>query len=554
MELLLDAHQLDESYDVIVVGGGTSGSVLASRLAAECKNLQILLVEAGGANTDASKQILGKRYSTFKTRPGYNWGYQTVPQQALHDRIIDYSKGKGLGGGTAINFCCYTKGSSGEYDRWAQLVDDDIENYHQPSADQLQYVNPSGNLHGHSGPLDIGFSDTWERGFVEFLEAAYASDLPKNLDVNSGNPVGIAVNAMTGYRGQRITASSAYLSEVPPNLTIKTDTTVERVVFEADKAVGIDVPGRRIFAKKEVILSAGAVESPKLLLLSGIGPKSDLDEHRIKVVRDIPDIGKGLRDHCFTLITIVQKPRTNDRPVFFNDPDALKAAQGQWMTDHTGPLTVFQCAQTISFLIAEAVFQSREFEDLEKVLQVELRKDSIPTYEMLSHTRASPKVPPEDCYLSFVVAFMNPQSKGEITLSSIDPFKPPLIDPQFLSHPFDRRVAIEAVRDVLDLLDKPEIAKDTVRLGAGPSGRSDEEILDYVKETGTSMWHSVGTVKMGRIGDPETCVDKNFRVVGVQGLRVVDASVAPLIPSAHTQAAAFLIGEVAAEKLIAEYS
>ncbi|MDI1490431.1 MAG: hypothetical protein OHK93_001634 [Ramalina farinacea] len=233
---------------------GASGCALASTLAKGLPNHQILLLEGGGKNDDKAYTTLAERHWAL-VAPGYNWGYKTIPQKHLDDREIDQSRGKGLGGSTAINFCVYTRGPEADYDRWADLVGDSdwawksslsryrrIEKCRQPSTKYQEMVHIATKDHGEDGPVDVAVPDTFEPGFTQYMDAIYKHH-PKNLDVNSGNPVGAAIQQNAMVDGQRVSARTAFLKDVPSNLSIKTEITVHKVLFEGKKAVGVEHAG-----------------------------------------------------------------------------------------------------------------------------------------------------------------------------------------------------------------------------------------------------------------------------------------------------------------------
>ncbi|KAL9027105.1 MAG: hypothetical protein Q9196_004327 [Gyalolechia fulgens] len=527
-------------FDYIVVGGGPAGAALAKRLAEALPRHRLLLLEAGGPNDDKTYQTYGERHWTL-IQPGYNWGYKTVSQPELNGRAIDYSRGKGLGGSTAINFCVYTRGSSADYDHWAHLVGDDswswgncqtrfnqLENFHDPNPEFRDFVAASGHTRGKEGPVDVGVTDAWDPGFGDFMRDAYHYH-PKNNDHNSGDPIGISVCQLSALNGNRVTASGAYLASTPPNLSIKTDSTATRLVFEGQRVVGVDVAGEIVRPKKEIILAAGAIDSPKLLLLSGIGPAQDLEALHIPVVQDLPGVGRNLQDRLFLELVTVQDPGSHHRTSYIDSPSALEQARKEWAKTQSGPLSDYYLPQMIAYLRSDQIISSNEFQDLDKPSRELYCADTKPMYEIVSQN-PSPSVKAPDKYLSTAVAFPGNHGTGSIALSSSDPKDPPIINPSFLSHPFDKRLAIESVRETLEFLNKPLMAKGSLRLAAGPEGTSDEEILAYVRKTAISMWHACGTVKMGKPEEAGTCVDKDFKVLGVQNLRVVDMSILPFLP------------------------
>ncbi|KAL8934422.1 MAG: hypothetical protein Q9216_005922 [Gyalolechia sp. 2 TL-2023] len=581
------------SYDYVVVGAGPSGSVLATRLARSLKDFQILLVEAGGENADPEHQSYGDRHWTFATAPGYDWGYKTVPQEHLQGREIGYSRGKGLGGSTAINFCVFTRGPKADYEQWAHDVGDDtwtwnqalermkeLETFGKPEGGYKHYVEISDSVHGSNGPLHVGLPNVWDEEFGKYLNTL-GPDYALNPDHNSGDPLGMAVCQVSALDGCRTTASKALLSDPPANLSVVTRSAVEKILFDENgqRAVGVKTSQGKswisrcllplelfsadqvsVYARKEVILSAGALDSPKLLLLSGVGPRSELEKHAIPTIRDIPGIGKNLQDHLWLELVTVQKANRHHRTSYINSPTALEEARAEWMKKKSGPLADYFLPQMIAYLQSGSLVKSKEFQDLDQETQSMYQAETRPHYELISHIPTFSIQAPEK-YLGTAVAFMSRQASGEVTLQSSAPGDAPKIDPKFLDHPFDRRVAIDSVRKTLEFLDTPGLAVDREKIGSGPKDRSDEEILAsvlqmfrYIEATGISMWHMCGTVKMGKLEKPDTCVDKDFRVVGLQGLRVVDMSVAPLLPSAHTQAIAYLVGAIAADKIIAQHT
>ncbi|KAL9611724.1 MAG: hypothetical protein Q9167_003647 [Letrouitia subvulpina] len=569
----------NQSYDFIVVGAGPAGCVLASRLANSFSQRTVLLIDAGGPNADPKAQYFGERYSTLMT-PGYNWGYKTTPQKELDAREVDYSRGRGLGGSTAINFCVYTRGPSSDYDHWAEKVGDEswswehvlprfkkLENFGKPLPQYKSIADISSKVHGFEGPIKVGLPESWEPGFDEYLQTVTNDKYPLNLDNNSGNPIGFAVCQVSANNGNRTTADISFLSNLPNNLTVMTNSAVERVLFEGKKAIGVEIAGQqKVEAKQEVILSAGALDTPKILMLSGVGATDELADHGISTIHNLPGIGKNLHDRLWLDLVSTRKHGGVNRTSYAIPPDTLEDARAQWIRDKTGPMAAEYLPFPIAYLKSDRILNSQEFGNLEQGVQKYFQAKTTPNYELITHV-PSIKVAAPEKYFAMAIACMGTQSLGQVTLRSKDPKEPALFDPRFLSHPYDRRVAIEAVREALAFLDSPLLAEHQDHIVDGPEDGSDEEILKFVRKNGISMWHMCGTVKMGKPDDAETCVDKDFKVTGLQGLRVVDMSVAPMLPqmllrfmanernnSAHTQAIAYLVGEIAAEKMVAEYN
>ncbi|EMT61073.1 hypothetical protein NOF04DRAFT_9342 [Fusarium oxysporum II5] len=558
-------------YDFIVVGGGPAGSALAANLSRTPKKPSVLLLEAGGTNQDRNLRVDGQRWTTFLNQD-MNWGYKTTPQEFANNRELDYSRGKGLGGSSAINFGVYSIGARDDYEEWARIVDDDayrwdkihdryksLETFHGelPEGVDKKYAAPKAEDHGSEGKLHVGYAGEWEKDLPPVLDLFEKAGFPLNPDHNSGNPLGMSVLINSSSKGRRSTANDL-LEPKPENLTVLTDSTVQKVLLEGNKAVGVEVNGKKYLASKEVILSAGALNTPKILMHSGIGPKTQLDQFNIPVIKDVPRVGQGLRDHMFTPLVYTRKPGDTARDTFYGDKKAMDDALEQWRRDGTGPWTKFACELGIGWFKLDKLVKSEEFKALPAKEQEFLMKETVPHYEILTHFPIHWFIPefPDSAlnYSCILVFYYNAQSQGEVTLQSSDPNVPLKFDPKFLASPFDRRAAIESLRDAFRLVKHDGYAKDNVAMLAGPQGDSDEELLEHWKNTISSSWHMTGTTKMGKKGDPDAVVDSDFKVIGFEGLRIADMGVVPVLASCHIQSVAYVTGITAAEKLIAEYN
>ncbi|KAK2687941.1 hypothetical protein QWA68_012592 [Fusarium oxysporum] len=559
------------SFDFIVVGGGPAGSALAANLSRTPKKPSVLLLEAGGTNQDRNLRVDGQRWTTFLNQD-MNWGYKTTPQEFANNRELDYSRGKGLGGSSAINFGVYSIGARDDYEEWARIVDDDayrwdkihdryksLETFHGelPEGVDKKYAAPKAEDHGSEGKLHVGYAGEWEKDLPPVLDLFEKAGFPLNPDHNSGNPLGMSVLINSSSKGRRSTANDL-VEPKPESLTVLTDSTVQKVLLEGNKAVGVEVNGKKYLASKEVILSAGALNTPKILMHSGIGPKTQLDQFNIPVIKDVPRVGQGLRDHMFTPLVYTRKPGDTARDTFYGDKKAMDDALEQWRRDGTGPWTKFACELGIGWFKLDKLVKSEEFKALPAKEQEFLMKETVPHYEILTHFPIHWFIPefPDSAlnYSCILVFYYNAQSQGEVTLQSSDPNVPLKFDPKFLASPFDRRAAIESLRDAFRLVKHDGYAKDNVAMLAGPQGDSDEELLEHWKNTISSSWHMTGTTKMGKKGDPDAVVDSDFKVIGFEGLRIADMGVVPVLASCHIQSVAYVTGITAAEKLIAEYN
>ncbi|KAK4499000.1 hypothetical protein PRZ48_009512 [Zasmidium cellare] len=551
---------------------GPAGALLASRLARSSSAPSVLLLEAGGANDNASleQRMISKRLETALTYPDLNWGYKTVPQSQLANRVIDYSRGKGLGGSSLINYAFWTVPPSADYDRWASVVGDNtfswkkmqqrlkkLERYHSDVEGPIkQYFSPSKQNHGTNGPLDIEVPRVIEPEVVSFFADFEKAGTPINRDLNSGNPIGVGIMASSSYRALRTTAQSAFLEHLPGNLIVKVDSPVDRIVLEDKVAVGVEVDGTIYRASKEVIICAGAIDTPKLLMLSGIGNEDELNRHSIAVNQHLPGMGRNLQDHVWVLWGYQRKasaPPTQSYDACHNN-EAAADARRQLEEHGAGPFAVNGQGYVLGFLKDEATLKSNDFRALPSAVQAHLNEPTVPTYETawgLMHPM--PGMDPAKSYLAMGVLLQNTQSVGTVRLASSNPKDTPICDPALLTHPFDRTAFINAIKAAATVPGSPVVSGDVDFPLNAPTFDSDEEVWSFIQQNAGATWHMSCTVKMGKADDESACVDTDFRLRGIKNLRVADMSVTPFLPSAHPVSTAYLVGETAAERLVAEY-
>ncbi|KAI1415567.1 GMC oxidoreductase [Hypoxylon sp. FL1857] len=557
------------AYDFVVVGSGPAGCAVAAGLANSPKKPSVLLLEAGGANDDRTLRVDGQRWTTFLNK-GMNWGYKTTAQEYCNNRELDFSRGRGLGGTSAINFGGFTVGARDDYDEWARIVGDDTFRWEKmqarfknlesfdistPANIDKKYASPRAVDHGTSGPLKLGYAAEWEEDFPDILDNFEEAGFPLNPDHNSGNPLGMAVLINSCYKGLRSTAADL-VTPAPSNLTVISSSPVQRVVLEGKKAVGVESNGKRYSASKEVIICAGALDSPKILMHSGIGPAKQLSEYQIPVIQDLSAVGQGLRDHMFVPVVHSRKESNSARAAFYSDPKAMEEALEQWKKHGTGPWSKYVSEGGIGFFKFEDLANMKEFQDLPASEQKFLLRDTIPHYEIFTHIPFHLLTPdfPTYNYFCLLVWYYNAQSRGEATLQSSDPNVPLKFDPKYLASPYDRRAAIESLRKLYHFANSEPYAKNNIEQLIGPKSDSDEDLLEHWRQTISSSYHMTGTVKMGKLGDSDAVVDNDFRVMGIDALRVADMSVVPVLPSCHVQAVAYIAGVTCAEKLVKQHN
>lgn len=536
-----------KSYDFIVVGSGAAGALVAWRLAHSKKHPSVLLVEAGGKNDSKEIRADAERW-LHRMDPDQNWGYRSAPVKGFDGSVIDFDRGKGLGGTTTINFSVWTIGPKDDHDQIARVVGDEewnwtnaqqrykrIESYHgapsEVSSDYKKYLNPKVTDHGTNGPIHTGFPTIIEQSAKDLMAIWAENGAELNPDHNSGDPIGLAMCVSTAYKGVRSTSADA-LKGAPENLHILTNTEVSRVIFDGTKAIGVaTMAGDTINANKEVILSCGTLDTPRILMHSGIGPQDQLDHFNIPIVKANNNVGQHLRDHHHITMLYERADHSSKRQKFYRDKQMQAAARAQWQKDGTGPLAEFACAMGLGFFKLESLTKSPEFQGLPEDQKRLLEKPTVPHYELLLNAAHAPHfIDPENSKAgtTVFVFLLNMQSEGSAVLQSSDPKVPLKFDPNYFSHPYDKRAAVEATREVFKVINSPGFSRDTIAVQSAPASESEDDILEYWKKTSGSTWHMMGTTRMGR-DENDAVVDKDFKVFGVQNLRVADMGVVPIV-------------------------
>jgi choline dehydrogenase len=526
-------------YDYIIIGAGSAGCVLAERLSAR-SGVRVLLLEAGPRDWHPFIHMPAG-LAKLVGRKGVNWDYSTEPEAQLDGRRLWWPRGKVLGGSSSINAMCYIRGVAGDYDEWSALGANGWDWQSVLPYFRRAEGNTRGEdaLHGGSGPLsvsDLRYHNPLSDCFVQAgIEAGY----PANTDFNGPTQEGFGFYQVTQRNGARCSTARAYLdpARARPNLQIVTGAQVARIVFQRGRATGVEysVGGklRRASAASEVLLSGGAVNSPQLLMLSGIGPADHLREHGIPVVQDLPGVGANLQDH----LDICAIDRCN-QAITYDSTNDLRIAWNYYLF-RRGPGTS-NIAETGGFV------RSRLAEDARPDLQFHF----VPAI-LDDHGRN--RLPGAGYTLH--ACSLRPKSRGRLRLASGDPAEKPRIHANYLSDAegYDLKMLVEAVRVSRDLLSQPALKPYRAgELFPGSGRQSDAEIAAFVRARAETIYHPVGTCRIG--DDIDAVVDADLRVRGVQGLRVVDASVMPKLIGGNTNAPTVMIAERAADLILGAVS
>ena len=529
------------THDYVIVGGGSAGATLAGRLS-EDPSVSVCLLEAGGRGDHLLIRAPAGVVAILPGRiPFANWRYRTVPQEGLNGRRGYQPRGKALGGSSAINAMLYVRGHRGDYDDWAEAGCegwdwDSVLPYFRRSE---AYVDGEDAVHGGAGPLHVRRQAEPRAITRAFVDAGTRLQHRETADFNAGDNEGIGLYDVTQFHsgpraGERCSAAAAYLHPHMdrPNLTVLTGAHATRVLFEGKRATGVRYrrSGRdeEVRARREVILSGGAFNSPQLLLLSGVGPADDLLAHGIEPVHDLPGVGRNLQDHLD--FTLAYKTRDRD-----NFGIGLAATLGllrharEWRRTGTG-MVATPFAEAGAFLKTDP----------------SLRRPDVQLHFVISvvddHARKLHLGHGYSCH----VCVLRPHSRGRVFLESADPMAPPGIDPRYLSDPRDLRALIAGAKMTREIMKTPPLADyENAELHGLRDGMDDAEWERHVRARADTIYHPVGTCQMG-VGE-DAVVDPALRVSGLEGLRVVDASVMPTLIGGNTNAPTMMIAERAAD-------
>ncbi|QUX97169.1 alcohol dehydrogenase [Marinomonas sp. CT5] len=530
---------ISKGYDYIIVGAGSSGCVLANRLSKN-PHIKVCLIESGGSDANPRVQVPAGTITLYKSKH-FSWNYFSTPQKTMNNRSLHTPRGKVLGGSSSMNSMIYIRGDKSDYDQWAALGCEgwgwqDVLPYFKKSEGNQLHQNP--DYHGFTGELWVDKAKDPNPFSYKFLEAAkQAIGLPHNEDFNGHSSYGGGIYNLTQKNGRRLSSYQAFVAPVlsqRANLDVLTNCTVEKVIFDGKQATGVRLKNAagssEIKANKEVILCAGALGSPHILMKSGIGPKSDLINAGVDVTHDLPGVGKNLQEHVDGLVTVrSSSPKTLG--FSFKALPAILTSPWRYVFNRKGWLsTNYVEAGGFAFTSEQETVPDIQFH-------------FVPGYR--SHRG---RLFEWGHGYAIHTCVLRPKSVGEVTLGKNQELN---IDFNMLSDDRDAKTLIEGIKMARKVLASSSF--DGVRgkeMLPGKNVQTDEQLLEYIREYGATVFHPVGTCKMGI--DPMAVVDVDLKVHGLQGLRVVDASIMPTLVSGNTNAPCIMIGEKASAAILSE--
>ena len=530
-----------DRFDYIIIGAGSAGCVLANRLT-EDPAIKVLLLEAGPKDNSLLVKMPAGVGALLTQKGAYNWGFWTEPEPNLNNRRLWWPRGKGLGGSSSINGMIYIRGHARDYDQWRQLG---LSGWSY--AEVLPYFKKAETFqggadayHGDKGPLYVSKASSPSSIYSSFIKAGGEAGHKLTNDFNGFQQEGFGPYQLNIRDGQRWSASAGYLRPIMdqrPNLTVAVEARTTRIVLEKGRAVGVDyVQGKGLesktaYADAEVLLCTGAAQSPQVLQLSGIGDPDDLTPHGIGVKHEIKGVGKNLQDHLDVTLSW-ETPGTPSAYAYNKGLNRLLTGVN-YMVRGQGP-------GRQNFLEAGAFLKSRQ----------DLDRPDLQLHCVMAIMEDHGKVAvPKDGF-SIHVCQLRPESRGHVGLTSADPFADPAIFANYLATEEDRRALREGVKIVRDVSGQNALkAIRGAEHSPGEAVQSDADIDAWIQRAAETIYHPVGTCKMGAGGDPMAVVDDQLRVMGLEGLRVIDASVIPLLVGGNTNAPTIMIAEKAADLL-----
>ncbi|MEO9615678.1 MAG: GMC family oxidoreductase N-terminal domain-containing protein [Nitratireductor sp.] len=534
------------AYDYVIAGGGSAGATLAARLSQD-PAVSVCLVEAGGDGRDLLIRAPAGVVALLPGRPKLNnWAFETVPQAGLNGRRGYQPRGKALGGSSAINAMLYVRGHPGDYDDWAEAGcagwswDEVLPYFRRAEGNQ----RGGDALHGGDGPLKVGEQQEPRPISHAFVEACAQTQIRRNDDFNGPEQEGAGLYQVTQFwdgprKGERCSAAAAYLHPAMEraNLTVVTKAHATGIVFDGKRATGLRYrrKGRDelVEARREVVLCGGAFGSPHLLLLSGIGPRDELSRHGIATLHELPGVGKNLQDH----LDFIQSWKSDETDLFgigLRGTAKLVRHMLRWRRDGSGMIAT-PFAEAGAFVKSDPALARPDLQ-LHFVISV-----------VDDHARKLHLGYGFSCH----VCVLRPHSRGTVSLASADPLAPPAIDPAYLADDRDAALLLKGAKTMRAILDAPALARFRRKQLYLTGGETDAELMQHIRARADTIYHPVGTCRMGT--DAMAVVDPQLRVHGVDGLRVVDASVMPTLVGGNTNAPTIMIAERAAEMMQAAH-